>query len=226
MTTEIWPGSRLSLAGDGVVDAVGAKVPDPLVLAFLILAALALILFYDRLVAAVSGGASFFRSVHATGETLGNKYLCNCIILMFLLTVPFYAMALRMSGLGNGYMWVLGILAGMLLLRKVLLALLGWLSGSQATLREVEKMSYGIFIIVALASFLPAPVLLLFPPKVLSFYRIYLAIIALIGYSVYVKRSLQLISSSGFSCFFWVLYLCTLEILPVCVVVNYLLNGN
>ena len=226
MTAEIWPGSRLSLADDGVVDAIGTKVPDPFVLGFLIVASLALILFYDRLMAAVSGGASFFRSAHATNETLGNKYLCNCISLVFLLVVPFYATALRLAGLGNGYLWVLGTLAGLLLLREAVFALLGWLSGSQSALKAVEKVGNGIFILVALASFLPAPVLLLFPPQVLSFYRIYLAIIALVGYAVYVKRSFELISSTGFSSFFWVLYLCTLEILPVSVAVNYLLNGN
>ena len=226
MTAEIWPGSRLSLDGGGVVDAIGAKAPDPLVLGLLIVASLTLILLYSRLVSAIVGAASFFRSSYSTNETLGNKYLCDCIVLIFLLMVPFYAMALRLSGLGQGYMWVFGTLAGMILLRKGIFALLGWLSDRQAALKAVEKVGYGIFILVVLVSCLPAPALLLFPPQVLSFYRIYLAIVALIGYSVYVKRSFSLISSSGFSCFFWVLYLCTLEILPVSVAVNYLLNGN
>ena len=226
MTMEIWPGSRLSLAGDGAVDAIGANVPDPFVLGFLLAMALALVLFYSRLLAAIAGSASFFRSSHATSETLGNKYLCDSIRLVFLLMVPFYAVALRLAGLGDGYLWVLGTLVVLILLRMGVLALLGWLSGHPDALKEVETVSRGIFILVALASFLPVPVLLLFPPQVLSFFRIYLAIVALIGYVFYVIRSFSLISSSGLSRYFWVLYLCTLEILPVCVVVNYLLNGN
>lgn len=226
MTTEIWPGSRLSLAGDGAVEAIGANAPDPFVLGFLLAASLALIILYSRLIAAIAGGVSFFRSTYSTSETLGNKYLCDSILLVYILVVPFYAMALRLAGLGNGYMWVFGTIAGILLLREAVLALVGWLSGSPATIRAIAKVGYGVFILVALASFLPAPVILLFPPQVLSFYRIYLAIIALIGYIMYVIRSFSLISSTGFSRFYWVLYLCTLEILPVSVVVNYLLNGN
>jgi len=226
MTAEIWPGSRLSLAGDGAAEAIGASAPDPFVLGFLLVAALTLVLLYSRLLAAITGAAAFIRSDHATSETLGNKYLCDSILLIFTLMVPFYAMALRLSGMGNGYLWVLGILVGMLLLRMGIFSLLGWLGGQPAACRDIEKMGCGIFILVGLASFLPAPVLLLFSPQVLSIYRIYLAIIALIGYFFYVIRSFSLISSTGFSRYFWVLYLCTLEILPVSVVVNYLLNGN
>ena len=105
MTAEIWPGSRLSLEGDGALEAFGASVPDPLVLAFLLLASLGLILLYGRLIAAISGSVTFCRSAYATSETLGNNYLCNAIVQIFLLMVPFYAVALRLAGLGKGYLW-------------------------------------------------------------------------------------------------------------------------
>lgn len=226
MTVEVWPGSRLSLAGDTVTEALGTGAPDPFVLGFLLVMSLLLILLFGRLMAAVAGGVSFVRSAYSTSETLDSKYLCDSIFMMYLVVIPFYAVALRVSGLGGGYMWVLGAVGVLLLLRKAVYALLGWLSGRQAVIRNVEKVSCGIFILVALLSFLPVPALLLFPPEMRETYRIYLLIILLIGCFFYAKRSLELISSSGFSSFFWVLYLCTLEILPVCVVVNYLMNGN
>lgn len=226
MTVDIWPGSRLSLDGDAVTKALGTGAPDPFVLAFLLLISLALVLLYSRLVAAISGSSSFFRGAYPTSETLGNKYLCDSITMMYILVVPFYAVALRMAGLGNSFLLVFGVLCGLLLLRKAVYALFAWLSGRQAAVRSIERVGYGIFLMVALASFLPVPVLMMLPSRIFATFRIYLSIVALIGYLFYAVRSLQLISATGFSSFFWVLYLCTLEILPVCVAVNYLMNGN
>lgn len=224
--TEIWPGSRLSLSGDWVAGAFGTGSPDPFVLAFLLAVALAVLLLYNRLVAAVSGASAFFRSEYATSETLGNNYLCGSIGMMFLLLVPFYAVALRRAALGHGYWQVLAAVCVLFLLRKALLSLMAWLHGDKASLRPVERVGYGVFVLVALASLLPVPLISTFSSNVLIGYRIYLIIIALAGYILYAVRSFPLILSTGFSSFFWVLYLCTLEILPVCVVANYLLNGN
>lgn len=225
MTAEIWPGSRLSLDGGMVTEAVGNS-PDPFVLVFLLAVSVSVVLLYQRLVTAVAGGLSFVRGSYATQETLGNMYVCNSVELVFFLMVPLYAVALRIAGLGGGYLWVFGALCAYLLFRRAALAVFGWLSDRKAVVRALDRVGSGIFVLVALLSFVPVPVLVLFPSVILEPYRIYLAIIALIGYILYAVRSLTLISSTGFSSFFWVLYLCTLEILPVCVVVNYLLNGN
>ncbi|MBO4537083.1 MAG: DUF4271 domain-containing protein, partial [Bacteroidales bacterium] len=54
----------------------------------------------------------------------------------------------------------------------------------------------------------------------------WLAVLAVVAFLLYFRRGLSLISQTGFSVFFWVLYLCGLELLPICVVVNLLLNGN
>ena len=110
--------------------------------------------------------------------------------------VPFYAVALRLAGLGKGYLWVLGLLVILFLLRKAAYAVFSWLSGRRTAVKSVERVGYGIFILVALFSFLPVPVLLLFSSQVWAAYRIYLAIIFLLGYGIFAIRSIALISST------------------------------
>jgi len=39
-------------------------------------------------------------------------------------------------------------------------------------------------------------------------------------------RGKALFLQTGFSFLFWVLYICALEIFPICVVVKLLMNGN
>lgn len=224
--TEIWPGSRLSLGGEAVSGAPGTGATDPFVLAFLLLSALLVLVMFGRLTAAVRGSATFLRSSYATVETLENKYLYDSISSMFLLFLPFYAAAVRFARVGDSYWQTFLVLCALVLLRKAAMALLAWLKGSAAAFHLAERLGYGVFILVALASILPVPVLLITPFQYLSAFRIYLAIIALVGYAIYAARSFSLIYSTGFSSYYWVLYLCTLEILPVCVAVNYLLNGN
>ena len=68
--TEIWPGSRLSLGGETTAGVLNLGAPDPFVLAFLLASALALILFYSRLVSAIGASSSFFRGAYSTMETL------------------------------------------------------------------------------------------------------------------------------------------------------------
>ena len=61
------------------------ELPDPYVLAFLLLAAVALMLSYNRLLVAVRGGVSCLHGLNGTQEMLGNKYICSSVRLAFFL---------------------------------------------------------------------------------------------------------------------------------------------
>ena len=74
------------------------ELPDPYVLAFLLLAAVALMLSYNRLLVAVRGGVSCLHGLNGTQEMLGNKYICSSVRLAFFLLVPFYALTLVLAG--------------------------------------------------------------------------------------------------------------------------------
>ena len=201
--------------------------PDPYILAFLLLAGVALLLAYNRLLAAVRGGWSCVHGVNGTEEMLGNLYICDSIRLSFLLLVPFYALALVVTGLSTiGYVWTLAALVLLCLFRKLIYALMGWLGGRTHAFRSVERMGYALGVLVMLAS-VPAILLgWLVPETPRWLLLLLLGLPAVAGAFLYARRGFSLIFQTEFSLFFWVLYLCALEFLPICVVVNRMIHGN
>ena len=203
------------------------ELPDPYILAFLLLAGVALLLAYNRLLAAVRGGCSCLHGLNGTVEMLGNQYICDSVRLIFVLLVPFYALALVVTDLSMvGYVWTLAALVVLCIFRKLVYALMGWLGGRTSAFRSIERMGYALGVLVMLAS---APAILLgwlVPETPRWLLLLLLALPAAVGAFFYARRGFSLIFPTEFSLFFWVLYLCALEFLPICVVVNRLFNGN
>ncbi|MBR5019871.1 MAG: DUF4271 domain-containing protein [Bacteroidales bacterium] len=203
------------------------ELPDPYVLAFLLLAGLALLLAFNRLLAAIRGGWSCVHDIHGTEEMLGNQYVCDSVRISFLLLVPFFALALVVTGLSEiGYVWTLVALAALWLFRKLVYGLMGWLGGRMAAFRAIERMGYAIGVLVMLAC---APAILLgwlAPETPRWLLLLLLALPVAVGAFLYARRGFSLIFPTEFSLFFWVLYLCALEFLPICVVVNQMIHGN
>lgn len=203
------------------------ELPDPYVLAFLLVAGVSLLLCYNRLLAAVRGGGLCLHGLNGTQEMLGNKYICDSVRIELLLLVPFYALTLVVAGVSNaGYWWTLAGLLVLWLFRKIVISLMGWLGSRQAAFRAVERAGYTFAVLVMLAS-VPALLLGWLAPDAPDWLRwTLLALPAAAGLVFYFLRGRALLLQTEFSSFFWVLYLCGLEILPICVVVNRLINGN
>lgn len=203
------------------------ELPDPYVLAFLLVAGVSLLLSYNRLRAAVRGGVSCLHGLNGTVEMLGNNYICNSVRLVYLLLVPFYALTLVVGGtVSAGYPLTLAMLAGLLLFRKLVYLLMGWLGSRQNAFRSVERTGYALGVLVMLAS-LPALLLGWLVPEMPRWVLWTLLLLpAAVGFVFYARRGSSLLLQTEFSPFFWVLYLCALEILPICVVVNRLIYGN
>lgn len=202
-------------------------LPDPYVLAFLLAAGLALLLLYNRLLAAVRGSLACFRGQNGTQEMLGNQYVCDSVRVSLLVLVPFYALALVAGGLSTvGYFQTLAALLLLWLFRKLFCLLLGWLSARPSLFRVVERTGYAVWVLAMLVSLLAALLGWLVPQTPRPVLLALLAVPAAAGFAVYVRRGLSFFLQAEFSPFFWVLYLCALEILPICVVVNRLIHGN
>ena len=225
MTSEIWPGSRLSLS-EAEFTGVLTTAPDTAVLAVMIVATIAVILFFGRFVSALGASFSIYRSSHGTTEILGNKYLCDSIRLTLVILVPFYALALWRAGVSPDYWIALLAAAGLLLFRKGIYALIAWLGSVYGQIKDVEKLSYGTAIATIALSLLPFLLVKFFPDIPSKAIQIYLMVVLISNSIVYSRRSAEIISSTGFSIFFWVLYLCTLELLPICVVANLMMYGH
>ena len=65
-------------------------LPDPFVLAVLLVDAVLLLLAFDRLLAALRAGIACFKSFYSTEEMLGNKYLCNSVRQTYFLLLPVF----------------------------------------------------------------------------------------------------------------------------------------
>ena len=69
-------------------------LPDPYVLAVLLLDTVLLLLLFERLRAALQAGADCCRNSYSIREFLGNNYLCTSVRQVFVLLLPFYAITL------------------------------------------------------------------------------------------------------------------------------------
>lgn len=203
-------------------------LPDPYVLAFLLADGLVVLLLYNRLLAALRGSwACCGHGVTALHEMLGNVYVVDSVRLMFLLLVPFYALTLVVTGVSTvGFFITMAALAALCLFRKLVCVLLGWLASRPGEVRSLERLGYAVCVLAILLSLPAAVVVWLVPETPRIFLWGWLLLIAVLAMAVYAIKGFSLFFSSGFSRFFWVLYLCALEILPICVVVSLLMHGN
>lgn len=202
-------------------------LPDPYVLAFLLAVGLALLLCYNRLLSALRGSAACFHSNHSTEEMLGDNYVCDSIRLVFLLLLPFYAMALTVTGCSKlGFLWTLVALVALVLFRRVISLLMGWLSSRKGAFRALSRVGMAFAVLGMLISMLAPLAAWLIPATPRWVLWGWLALTAALCIVFYIRRGSAIILSTGFSIFFWVLYLCALEFLPICVVVNIMINGN
>ena len=202
-------------------------LPDPYILAFLLAVGVALLLCYNRLLSALHGSAACFHGDHSTQEMLGNNYVCDSVRITFLFLLPFYALTLSLTGCSRlGYFWTLVALLALFLLRKAVYWMMGWLSSRQGAFRALEKTGLALFVLGMLVSTLAALAVWLVPstPSIALWVWI-LAVVAVCVF-FYIRRGSSIVLSTSFSVFFWVLYLCSLEFLPICVVVNIMINGN
>ena len=202
-------------------------LPDPYILAFLLVDCVLLLLLFSRLMAALQAGAACFRSSHGTEEMLGNNYLCGSVQRICVLLLPLYAATLVVSGASAaGFWWTLALLLALLVFRRLACLAAGWLSSRKAAFRALDTMGLAVLVMVMFASL---PVLLmgwLLPQTPRWLLWGYLVVMAAAGLVLYVWRGSSMILQTRFSISFWVLYLCGLEFLPISVVVNFLINGN
>lgn len=202
-------------------------MPDPYVLAFLLAVGMAVLLMYSRLLAALQGAGACCRGYHGTVEMLGNNYVCDSVRIIFMLLIPFYALALDLCQVSAvGYAWTLAALVGLWIFRKLVYLILGWLTGRPSGFRSLERVSYALGLLMMLCA-MPAVLLAwLVPATPVWLLQGWLAVLAVAAFLLYLRRGISMNSQTGFSVFFWVLYLCGLELLPICVVVNILMHGN
>jgi len=170
---------------------------------------------------AVSSSMTIFRSKTRMKELLRDNYRKRNVTLVLLIMVPYYVLLLTSTGISNYNYWqTFGILIVFFVFRIILTKIVVWLTGKTEVVNNVYKLSQVVFLLIVVFSLF----LFLFKEFIPSFPQnlsvIYLSLVSVLLLMIFFVNERDIFLNSGFSHFFWFLYLCALEILPICVVVN------
>ena len=225
---EPWEGSTLVLKNVTGTAVAAQSLSDKILILCVVLCIAVLILFFKRYVEGVISSVRSCMSYNRALETFNNKRAISSMYLAFVLSVPFYALAISRSGVSTiKEWWIFIIIVLFFIFRHLVYVTAGWLTAKKEPFKVLENTSTSCFVIIMFLSILALAVVELFPSLNRGGARIYLAIVYVIGILVYFARSFKIFGLSGFSNIFWFLYLCSLEILPMCVAGNVLLtNGH
>lgn len=117
-----------------------------------------------------------------------------------------------------------GVIVGYWIFKSLMLRFAGWLSKAKQPFLLIGKLGYNHLILAAIATI---PVILI-PIFTTEFNEILLLKILMYCYlalfALYFIRVYQILISYHFSQFFYILYLCTVEILPIALFINFLLS--
>lgn len=116
------------------------------------------------------------------------------------------------------------VLLALWLVRKGIYDLLSWLTKDKVTFKLIERIGYNHMIISVIFS-LPAILLRFFWPDTdASTVLVVLIISVLFVFMIYIVRGYQIIISHHYSHFFYILYLCSIELLPLALISNFILS--
>ena len=108
-----------------------------------------------------------------------------------------------------------------LLLRRGCLTVLGWVNRT-SVFRTLDGFYHSYFSIWGATVFLAAVVHAAIPAIGLQNMALFVGATAILALAGFIISGYQLIISNGFSLSFWILYLCTLEILPLIIFMHYI----
>ena len=119
---------------------------------------------------------------------------------------------------------LLGFFCGWALLRCALIKSIGWVIDQNAFTNLLERTGSDVFILTGFA-FLPISFVLSYTGASNSKGMIVaVGIVFFLSFLFYAFRVLKLFLSARFSLFFWILYLCTLDIIPMGILIHFLVG--
>lgn len=218
---EPWEGSELSIESAIDIGGTASAPPDMFVVIFLIVTGLMFLLLFTRLVTAISAATTLATSAKRAKDVLNDNYACDSVLIFFYLSIPLYSLIFLEEGLTQMNYWpVFLTMAAFFVFRYLAFFCFGWLGTCRDEVEALKKTSRGVWILIMMFSCLIMLVSLVLPQVKGLPALIYLFAVAAAGLILYAIRGYRIIISSGFSGFFWILYLCSLEVLPLCVAVK------
>ena len=116
------------------------------------------------------------------------------------------------------------VFTGYFLIQTVLLKIIGWTIDAPSFMYFLGKTGQDYFILTGLTVIGLYAVINLFNNKVHDLILYTVVIIAAIGYLLYTIRCIRIFISARYSLFFWILYLCTLELVPFAILLHFVVQ--
>lgn len=218
---EIWPGSRLVLERVSGGEPVLHGFPDPFVLYFLLCLTVLAIIIYERIAEALIVSVKTLVGGGNLKNIQSIKHKNDSVTLSFLLIVPFYAFVFLHTGQASlSYWWILCTLAAYFLYREIMFKVLSWAVGKRETFADAAKAGRSAFFLMAVFSLPSLLVEYFIDTGASETMALYVLVVAIVLLFIYFVRIFKIFIHSELSCFFRILYLCALEILPMLVVVK------
>ncbi|HPJ82673.1 MAG: DUF4271 domain-containing protein [Bacteroidales bacterium] len=190
------------------------------------------ILFYARAPLTLLLTGCLRYNISTENEEQGNLRFSRFFLFLFILALVSFFIAfhdnllsplpLFMLGMSKSMvcLCVLAVFITLFLARTILLKIIGWTIDSPAFTNFLNRTAQDFCV---LTGFVFIPFLLLF--SILgnpsgNGVIIAAGVVAIAGYVFYIYRCARIFLSAGFSLFFWILYLCTLELVPLGVIIQ------
>ena len=220
-----WPTSILSIDKVQASDPVVFAAAGGPVVWFCIALLLFAVMRFTRIATAIEGSYAMFSGNVRMNETLQSHFKCNSMAITYLLCIPFYAVFFTLSGISIHDFWlVLALMAGYFIFRYLVMNGIRIINRADDTMDVIEKLSFAAFIIIGVFLFVILLVKRLFPIIPGDVCGMAGLVVTIIVMSIYLLRERKIFLCSRFSHFFWFLYLCGFEILPICVVAKALVS--
>lgn len=159
------------------------------------------------------------------------NFLCFFIIAFFALFITRQTSFLSplpapLLGMSEPVVFVtcFAVLAGYFIMKTVLLKIIGWTIDAPSFMYFLGKTGQDYFILTGLAVIGLYAIINLFGDKARDMILIAVVITAITGYLLYAIRCIRIFISARYSLFFWILYLCALELMPFAVLLHFVVR--
>lgn len=222
--TECWKGSSLIVGNSSDIPSVMFE-STPSVVSYVILATIIYFIFFISSIS-ISEVISFGSLFNATrlSDTMQNKNLINAVSFTTLFCVPLLALVIYYENLSPlNFLFILLALMAYAVLRFCLVSMTGWMKKCSDMMHTVSmnyRMHLIVFTTVASLSLIISSAF----PSLNFRYGWYVAAVGAVCFILYSVRNAKIFLEENYSLLFWFLYLCTLEILPLGLLINVLVK--
>ena len=222
---DCWQSSDLmTVVGENFPSAVIESHPALTTYALLLCLLYFMIFVENSFFSIVISWRSLFNRI-ALEDTLANKNLIYAINNTALLCIPTVALVLYFLNVSPlNFVFILAALAAYALVHLGLFLLVGWLEYCPEMMRTISICGRMHLIVFTTMSLLLLVGMRIASVQATLFSTIFLAAVLALLFILRAVRSRRIFAENNFSLLFWFLYLCTLEILPlgllICVLIR------